>query len=114
MARRKVPDNETVDEKQERLVRQAIADGPNRSEKVSWNRKMDNMVKLMTKLAPIEEEIIDLQAKKIPIYDEIQELRLLMVNECVHPYDYLEVKDDHVLCKFCGKKLSKPNVETET
>jgi hypothetical protein len=110
MARRKTPQNETPEQKAERQIKDTIANGPSRSEKVSWNRKMDNMVKLMTKLTPIEEEIIALQAKKIPIYDEIQELRELMVTECVHPYEYLAVEDDYVMCKFCGKKISKPNV----
>jgi len=109
MPRRKTPQNESPEQKQERQIKETIANGPNRSEKVSWNRKMENMVKLMTKLTPIEEEIIALQAKKIPIFDEIQELREMMVAECIHPYEYLVVKDDHVVCKFCGKKISKPN-----
>lgn len=111
MARRKTPDNETPEQKEERLVKEAVSNAANRSEKVSWNRKMDNMVKLMSQLSPIEEEIIELQAKKIPIYDAIQELRQTMVNECVHPYEYLVDKDDHLLCKFCGKKISKPDAE---
>lgn len=110
MARRKTPTDETPDQKEERQIKDTIANGPSRSEKVSWNRKMDNMVKLMTKLSPIEEEIIALQAKKMPIFDEIQELRGVMVTECVHPFEYLVVENDHVLCKFCNKKISKPNV----
>lgn len=110
MARRKTPTDETSEQKVERQLKETVANGPSRSEKVSWNRKMDNMVKLMTQLTPIEEEIIALQAKKIPIFDEIQELRTLMVTECIHPFEYLEVKDDHIECKFCGKKISKPNV----
>jgi len=44
-------------------------------------------------------------AKKQPIYDEMQEIREVMVDECIHPFDFLEVKDDHVLCKFCNRKL---------
>lgn len=111
MARRKTPQNETTEQKQERQVKEIIANGPNRSEKVSWNRKMDNMVKLMTQLTPIEEQIIALQAQKMPIFDEIQALRETMVTECIHPYEYLVVEDDHVRCKFCGKKISKPNVD---
>jgi hypothetical protein len=109
MARRKTPDNETPEQKEERQLKEVIANASNRGEKVSWNRKMDNMVKLMTQLTPIEEQIIELQAKKIPIFDEIQQLRETMVTECVHPYEYLVVNDDHVLCKFCGTKISKPN-----
>ena len=109
MARRKTPENETPEQREERLVKEAIANKADRSEKVSWNRKMDNMVKLMAELTPIEEEILDLQAKKMPIFDAIQELREVMVSECVHPYEYLTIHDDHAVCKFCGKKISKPN-----
>lgn len=109
MARRKTPDNETPEQKEERQLKEAVANNADRSEKVSWNRKMDNMVKLMTQLTPIEEQIIELQSKKMPIFDEIQKLRETMVTECVHPYEYLVVKEDHLLCKFCGKKISKPN-----
>lgn len=108
MARRKTPSNETEQQKQERQLKEIIANGPSRSEKVSWNRKMDNMVKLMSKLSPIEEEIIALQAKKIPVFDEIQALRETMVTECIHPFEYLVINEDHILCKFCNKKLSKP------
>ena len=108
MARRKTPENETEQEAIEREIKEKIANTANRSEKTSWNRKMDNMVSLMAKLMPIEEQIIELQAQKNPIFDEIQELRNTMVNECTHPYEYLVVEEDHVRCKFCNKKLSKP------
>ena len=106
MARRKTPDNETTEEREERRIRDKIADAASRSEKVSWNRKMDNMVKLMTKLTPIEEQILSLHAKKIPIFDAIQELRADMVRECVHPFEYLVVLDECVQCKFCGRRIS--------
>jgi hypothetical protein len=113
MAKRKIPDNETPEEARIRQICDYIANTADRSEKTSWNRKMDNMVKLMSQLGPIEEEILDLQAKKIPIFDEIQELRGLMVKECVHPYEYLSVGDDFVECKFCGKKVNLPNAYKE-
>lgn len=114
MARRKAPENETPEQQEERRVKEAVANSANRSEKTSWNRKMDNMVKLMARLRPIEDQLIELQAQKIPIFDEIQELRKTMVNECVHPYEHLVIKDDHILCKFCGKKIGIPNDTEET
>ena len=70
---------------------------------------MNNMVKLLAKLRPLEEQILELQAQKIPIFDEVQEVRKTMVNECIHPYEYLVVKEDHVLCKFCNRRISIPN-----
>lgn len=108
MARKKIPENETSDDRMVREVKDTIANHASRSEKTSWNRKMDNMVSLMAKLRPIEEQIIELQAEKFPIFDEIQTLRNVMVNECIHPYEYLEVAEDHVTCKFCNKNINKP------
>jgi hypothetical protein len=110
MARRKKPEEETVDETTHRRVREEISNAANRSEKTSWNRKMDNMVKLLAALRPIEDQIIELQAKKIPLFDEIQTLRIQMVKECIHPFEYLIVKDTHVSCKFCEKNLSIPKL----
>lgn len=109
MARRKAPENETAEEQRERRIKESVANNPNRSEKTSWNRKMDNMVKKLALLRPIEEQIIDLQAQKMPIFDEIQELRADMVKECVHPYEYLAVHDAHIECKFCGKRIRIPD-----
>lgn len=109
MARRKKPENETVEQVRVRKVFESIANASDRSEKTSWNRKMDNMVKLLSKLRPIEEKIIDLAATKMPIFDDVQILRETMVKECVHPYQHLVLMDDHVLCKFCNKRIRIPN-----
>lgn len=113
MARRKKPEGLTETEELNHDVKETISNHANRSEKTSWNRKMDNMVKLMALLRPIEEKIILLQNEKIPLFDEIQKLRLTMVNECIHPYGHLEVFDDHVLCKFCNKKINITNATTK-
>lgn len=106
MARRKKPDGETNEEAEVRRVLEVIADNATRSEKVSWDRKMDNMVSLIAKLRPIEEQILDLMALKTPIIDEISDLRRDMVRECVHPYTHLLHKGDVVECKFCSKRFS--------
>ena len=105
MARRKTPKNETSDEKNKRQLKEIVANRSSRREKVSWNRKMNNIVKLLSQLTPIEEQIIELQSQKIPLFDAIQELRQIMVLECVHPYEYLEIKENHVICKFCNRKI---------
>jgi predicted nucleic acid-binding Zn-ribbon protein len=111
MSRRKKPVGETLDETTLRVIREEISNIANRSEKTSWNRKMDNMVRLLAEIKPIEDQIIDLQEKKIPIFDEIQRLRKEMVRDCVHPYEYLLVESDRVICKFCERKLSLPDPE---
>jgi len=109
MARRKKPEGETPEQAKERYILESIANHATRSEKTSWNRMMDNMVSLIATIKPIEDKILRLQAKKIPIVDEIQHLRKKMVRECVHPYDHIIYTDDAVLCKFCGNRLKVIN-----
>lgn len=113
MSRRKKPDVESFDETMRRRAKEAIANAANRSEKTSWNRKMDNMVKLIAQLRPIEEKIVGLEAQKYPIMDDVTKLRDLMKNECVHPYEYIELKTDHAICKFCDRKLSIPEITNQ-
>lgn len=105
MARRKTPENETAEERKIRHTKEKIANGPPRAEKVSWNRKLANLEALYAKITPLEDQILDLIAQKQPIYDEMQEMRNTMVDECIHPFDYLVVKDDHILCKFCNRRM---------
>lgn len=111
MARRKKPENETVEQAEIRHSLETIADTATRNEKVSWERKMDNMVKLIAKLRPLEDKIVELLAQKQPIFDEISVLRAEMVKECVHPISHLAVKEEdqigsYVECKFCGKRFT--------
>lgn len=108
MARRKKPDGETQDQAEVRRILETIADTATRSEKVSWDRKMDNMVKLLAKLRPIEEQILDLLAQKGPLLDQVQDLRREMVKECVHPYTHLTFNDNDntIICKFCERKFA--------
>lgn len=110
MARRKRPEGETADQARIRRAMEAISGSSTRSEKVSWDRKMDNMVKLLTTLKPIEEQILDLMAQKQPILDQVSSLRSEMVRECVHPITHLVCKEtdegEVVQCKFCMSKFS--------
>ena len=66
---------------------------------------MDNMVKLIALLRPIEEQILELMAQKMPVMDDVTALREQMIKECVHPIDDLVYKETHIECKFCGKKI---------
>lgn len=105
MAKRKKPDNETPEEADRRRLFEGIITAADRSSRTAWDRKMRKMQKLLRRLEPIEEQILELQAQKIPIYDEIQAIRQDMVRECVHPYDYLVEKDGYVYCKFCEARI---------
>ena len=106
MARLKKPDGETSEEAQIRHAKEQVANNATRNEKVSWDRKMDNMVSILAELQPIEDAILDLQAKKMPIIDKVQALRNEMTSACVHPYTHLTYHDDHVVCKFCERKFN--------
>lgn len=107
------PEGETDSQAHERRVLEKVSNKATRSEKTAWNRKMDKMVNLLAKLRPLEEKIIELHGEKTPIMDDIQEVRNEMVKDCIHPYEYLLLKEDCVHCKFCDKKIRIPDVDTE-
>jgi hypothetical protein len=114
MARHKLPDNETTEQQQIRKQLENVANISTRNERVSWERKLDNMVKLVAKIRPIEEKITDMIIEKQAFFDEISTLRAEMVKDCVHPLSHLVHKVDDVMgefveCKFCGKRF-KPVV----
>lgn len=114
MPRRKKPENETQEEALIRQELETIANTASRSEKTSWNRKMNNMVTLLAKLKPIEDEILELVAKKSVIFDEVQTLREVMKRECIHPFDQLVYKEDYAECKFCTRKVKLHGKGKET
>ena len=110
MARRKKVENETQAQADERLLFEKISNHANRSEKTAWKRKLTNMENLITDLTPIEEKILTIMHdEKQPILDQIQALRKIMVNECVHPYEHLVRKEEVVYCKFCNRKVNTVN-----
>lgn len=89
---------------------EVIASMASRNEKISWDRKMDNMVKLIASIRPIEDSIMELMITKQPILDDISNLRTEMVTTCVHPADQLVVNtcdptNEYVECKFCLKRM---------
>lgn len=115
MSRRKKPEDETTEESKHRHLLEHIANFSSRSEKTSWNRKMDNMVKLLSKLPDIEDKIFEIMKnEKQPVLDEISELRRSMVFECIHPFEQLALHETHVVCKFCNRSFGIPNERTQT
>ena len=105
MARAKKPENETPEQARIRQLLESVSNKSLRSEKTSWNRKMDNMVKLIAKLRPLQQQRLELDAEEAPIADDVAALRLIMVNECIHPIDQLVFKEDFIECKFCYRKI---------
>lgn len=85
-----------------------------KNERLSWNRKKQKMQGFIKELEPIQEEMLKLIQKKQPILDKIEELRAVMVKECIHPIDYLAHKETHIECKFCNSKIRIFNDNRET
>lgn len=79
----------------------------NNADKLSWKRKFKKMQNLIEELRPYEEEILRLHNEKMPLMDKIEVLREVMVEECVHPKEFLVHRGTHIECKFCNK-LIKP------
>lgn len=77
------------------------------AEKLAWRRKYKKMQEYLEELQPYEEEILRLHNEKQPIMDKVSDLREKMVEECIHPKDYLIHRGTHIECKFCNK-LIKP------
>lgn len=109
MAIKRKPDNETAEQKHERLMKEAVANHATRSEKTSWGRKRLNLEKLINKeLRSREERILQLQHELQPYYDQVKEMRSEMVETCIHPFDHLVVLESGgVHCKFCNKTMAK-------
>lgn len=105
MARLKKPDNETNEEAEVRRIKETVANVATRNEKTAWDRMMNNMVTILSTLAPVEEKILELTNEKNIIFDGVSNLRADMVKACVHPYTHLVYHEDHVICKFCERKF---------
>ena len=110
MARRKIPEQETPQAARIRQLKEHVANTPSRSEKISWERKHRNILAIVeTQLEDVENKILSLLAEKGEILANIAEIRAQMVDECIHPFDMLEVQENCILCKFCGKRIGLPN-----
>ena len=109
----KKPESETTEQAEVRRTLESISNYATRNEKTSWDRKRSNMDKLVSQLRPLEDKILEIRAKMEPIYDEIAELRTLMVDECIHPFDMLVFNTENTItCKFCNKVMKPADTPT--
>lgn len=106
MSKRKKPMFENQEQENIWNLLNNISNNATRSEKSSWERKLKNMESLVDSANPIEQEIMVLNGKLQPIHDEISVLRKEMVDTCVHPFEMLIYKGNHVECKFCAMKIN--------
>lgn len=76
-----------------------------KKDKVMFARKLEELEQIMVQIRSYEERISELMIAKQPLIDELTVLRQQMVKICVHPKDFLFSEGDHVVCKFCNKRL---------
>ena len=86
-------------------VKKIIANQAVQADKTAWNRKYSNMQILVAQMNELSNKILELEEQKMPIYDEIVELRAQMIQECIHPQDHLVETDDMITCKFCDNRF---------
>jgi hypothetical protein len=80
-----------------------------KGEVAAWTRKRKSIERIIaTNIRPLEDQIIELNAKLQPLYDQLKTMRQEMVEFCIHPIDMLVEHEDHVLCKFCDARLAVP------
>ena len=82
-----------------------VANFRDKNEKASWIRKKKNLEALALELDPIEHKILELTHEKMILIDSINEIRKIMIADCVHPSDYLIHYDTYIQCRFCETKL---------
>lgn len=75
-------------------------------DKTSWLRKFDNLQTLVKQVNELADKMCELEEQKIPIIDQIADLRQQMVQECIHPIDQLVQHEDYTICKFCEKRIN--------
>lgn len=114
MAKRKRPEDVTPEELAIHRAKDFISNHATRAEKTAWQRQHENLAKLVRKLAPIEDKMLDLINQKSKIIDEVMVLRKDLVEQCIHPFEDLVHHEGCIICKFCEKKMAIPAHGEET
>lgn len=79
------------------------------NDRTAFKRRLDSMEQyVVTKVNPIEQQIIELRSQLVPMYDKIADLRKDAQSHCAHlPTMLNAVKDEGtgnitVTCNFCN------------
>lgn len=87
------------------------------NERVAWKRRHKNFSKkILSEITPLEDEILELTMRKMHKMDELEEDRQNLIASCVHPREFLRLRDDHVYCTFCDTKIKvnfKPDADEQ-
>lgn len=71
--------------------------------RVAFQRRLTNLEAYITNdINPIEQQILELRAKLIPLYDAVHMLRDEARAHCTHtPEQLVKQEDGSIKCKFC-------------
>lgn len=75
------------------------------NDRLAWKRLYKELQRHLIEYKDINDNYLEMKAKRLTLNKTISEMREKMVNECVHPKTELVYKGDHVVCKFCEKRL---------
>lgn len=82
-----------------------VANFRDKNEKASWLRKRTNLETIVKKIEPIENELLRLNREKSLLIDDVQAIRKTMIDDCIHPKDYLVHCGTYIKCRFCEAKI---------
>jgi hypothetical protein len=75
-------------------------------DKANWLRRFDKIQGHITEVNRLSDQIMEIEKAKLPILDQIAELRKELVADCIHPKDYLVKVDGIVGCTFCDRRFT--------
>jgi uncharacterized Zn-finger protein len=101
-------------DKTQKEIFDTVVNYVDKNERIAWKRRHKNFgERIIRDVTPLEEQILELTMQKMHIMDTMEEDRQELIKSCVHPREFLVLKDDgYVLCKFCQSKL-RVSIENE-
>ena len=94
-----------ISEKEVNELFEKISNISPNNDKLAWRRLYKELQRHLIEYETINNEFLEVKTKRMTLNKTINEMREKMVNECVHPKTELVYKGDHVVCKFCEKRL---------
>lgn len=94
-----------ISEKEVNELFEKISNISPNNDKLAWRRLYKELQRHLIEYENINNQFLEVKSKRMTLNKIINEMREKMVNECVHPKTELVYKGDHVVCKFCEKRL---------
>lgn len=98
-------DIQMLSEKEVGEIFEKISNVSPNNDKLAWRRLYKELQRHIIEYNNLNSQFLEVKAKRVAVNKTINEMREKMVNECIHPKTELVYKGDHVVCKFCEKRL---------